>query len=154
MINIPEVDALIGTEVGTSDWFMITQDMVNRFAKLTHDEQWIHTDEDRARKFMPKTGTIVHGFFTLSMLSYLQHQAFKTPDAMRNRIRSIINYGLGNVRFINTVPVGSRIRARVVLESADNTERGSQLIFKTTIEIEGHDKPAMVAENIVLYILG
>ena len=154
MINIPAVDALIGTEVGVSDWFMITQDMVNRFAKLTHDEQWIHIDEDRARKYMPKTGTIVHGFFTLSMISHLQYQAFKLPDAMRTRIKSIINYGLGNVRFINAVPVGSRIRARVVLASADNTDKGSQLTLKTTMEIEGHDKPAMVSENIVLYILG
>jgi acyl dehydratase len=154
MINIPEVDALVGTELGVSEWFMITQDMVNRFAKLTRDEQWIHTDEERARKFMPKTGTIVHGFFTVSMLSHLQHQAIKLPDAMRNRIKSIINYGLDGVRFISPVPVGSRIRARVELADAVNTDKGAQLTFKTTIEIEGHERPAMVSNNIALYILG
>lgn len=154
MSNIPELDALVGTELGVSNWLHITQDMVNAFAKNTRDEQWIHVDVDRARQFMPDTGTIVHGYYTLSLLAPLMKEAIKLPDSINKRIRSIINYGIDKLRFTGKVPVGSRIRARVSLADAVSTSKGVQLTYAVTVETEGQDRPALVSENIVLYVLG
>jgi acyl dehydratase len=149
-----ELTALVGTELGRSDWIHITQDMVDRFARITGDEQWIHVDVDRARQYMPATGTIVHGYFTLSLVSQMMAQAVTLPDSVKNRLRSTINYGINRLRFTNTVPVGSRVRGVVTLVAVDDTAKGLQITYGVTVEIEGQDRPALVSENLVLYILG
>ena len=149
-----ELTALVGTELGRSDWIHITQDMVDRFARITGDEQWIHVDVDRARQYMPATGTIVHGYFTLSLVSQMMAQAVTLPDSVKNRLRSTINYGINRLRFTNTVPVGSRVRGVVTLVAVDDTVKGLQVTYGVTVEIEGQDRPALVSENLVLYILG
>jgi acyl dehydratase len=149
-----ELTALIGTELGRSDWIHITQDMVDRFARITGDEQWIHVDVDRARQYMPATGTIVHGYFTLSLVSQMMAQAVALPDSIKSRLRSTINYGINKLRFTNTVPVGSRVRGVVTLVAVDDTVKGLQVTYGVTVEIEGQDRPALVSENLVLYILG
>jgi len=149
-----ELTALVGTELGRSDWIHITQDMVDRFARITGDEQWIHVDVDRARQYMPATGTIVHGYFTLSLVSQMMAQAVTLPDSVKNRLRSTINYGINRLRFTNTVPVGSRVRGVVTEVAVDDTAKGLQITYGVTVEIEGQDRPALVSENLVLYILG
>ncbi len=154
MTKIPELDALVGKELGVSSWLHITQEMVNVFAKNTRDEQWIHVDVDRARQFMPDTGTIVHGYYTLSLLSALMKEAVRLPDSVTSRIRSIINYGIDKLRFTGKVPVSSRIRARVTLADAVATPKGVQITYSITVETEGQDRPALVSENLVLYVLG
>jgi acyl dehydratase len=149
-----ELTALVGTELGRSTWIHITQDMVDRFARLTQDEQWIHVDTDRARQYMPNTGTIVHGYFTLSLVSHMMAQAVTLPDSIKNRLRSTINYGINRLRFTNTVPVGSRVRGVVSLVAVEDTAKGLQVTYGITVEIEGQDRPALISENLVLYILG
>jgi acyl dehydratase len=150
-----ELQALIGTELGKSSWIMITQDMVDRFAKVTMDEQWIHVDVDRARQFMPDTGTIVHGYFTLSLVSPMMSEAFTWPPSIQTRKRSTINYGLNKVRFTNTVPVGSRVRGKFTLVGVTETAKGDYLVtVGAEVEIEGQDRPALVSENLILLNLG
>jgi acyl dehydratase len=149
-----ELTALIGTELGRSDWIHITQDMVNRFARVTGDEQWIHIDVDRARQYMPATGTIVHGYFTLSLVSQMMAQAVILPDSISNNLRSTINYGVNKLRFTDTVPVGSRVRGVVTLTAVEESKKGLQVTYGVSVEIEGRDRPALISENLVLYILG
>jgi len=144
----------IGTELGKSSWIMITQDMVDRFAKVTRDDQWIHVDVERARQFMPDTGTIVHGYFTLSLVSAMMTEVTLMPASIRSRIRSSINYGLNKLRFTNVVPVGSRVRTKITLVDANESAKGLLMTFGVEVEIEGQDRPALVSENLVLYNLG
>jgi acyl dehydratase len=153
MNKTPELDNLVGTELGVSEWIHITQEMVNQFADVTRDPQWIHLDVEKAKVLMPETGTIVHGYFTLSLLAIMMKEAMALPEPFLLRIHSIINYGINKLRFTNTVPVGSRVRARVKLERIDQQPKGVHLICGVTVEIEGKAKPALVSENIIFYIL-
>lgn len=153
MTNNQEINELIGKELGVSEWLQVTQDMVNQFAEVTRDPQWIHIDVERAKKFMPETGTIVHGYFTLSLLTPMMKEASKLPASFTGRIKSIINYGINKLRFTNAVPVGSNIRARVKLVEAEATPKGTQITYGVTVEIEGKEKPALISENVVFYIL-
>lgn len=148
--NIEEARQWVGKEVGRSDWLEISQEQVNQFADTTHDHQFIHIDQARAEKETPFGGTIAHGFLTLSLLSHLSVQA----DTVNIRdARMKINYGLDKVRFLNPVQVGKRIRARFELVSAEE-KRPSQYLIKhrATVEIEGEDKPAMIADWLGLSI--
>jgi len=156
MTNNQEINDLIGKELGTSDWFTFTQDMVNQFADLTLDHQWIHTDVEKAKKFMPETGTIVHGFFTVSMIAHLMGSVLKKqlPNSHSSKIKRIINYGLNKLRYTDMVPVGSKVRVRVTLNNAEDTPKGRQMVYGVTMETEGRDKPALVTEAVVFYILG
>lgn len=136
----------IGTEIGVSDWMEVTQDRVDAFADATDDHQWIHVDQERA-KAGPFGRTIAHGFLTLSLTVTLSAQVeldFGAP-------RMAVNYGLEKVRFPAPVPVGSRIRARIGLVSASDVEGGIQVNRQVTIEVEGGEKPAMVAETVSRY---
>jgi acyl dehydratase len=141
-----ELADAVGEELGTSDWHEITQERVNAFADATGDHQWIHVDVERA-KDGPFGGTIAHGYLTLSLVPWLGSQVFslETPGAK-------LNYGVNKVRFPNPVPVGSRIRARVSVADVSDIPTGKQMLFKHVIEIEGHDKPACVAETVVLLL--
>ena len=144
--DLDELGPISGEELGTSDWLEIDQDRVNRFADATGDHQWIHVDLDRAASG-PFGGTIAHGYLTLSLVPFLGAQVFslETPGAK-------LNYGVNKVRFPSPVRVGSRIRSRVVMGDVTALPTGTQLTLRHTIEIEGQDKPACVAETVVLLI--
>jgi acyl dehydratase len=141
-----ELADAVGEELGASEWHEITQERVNAFADATGDHQWIHVDVERAKEG-PFGGTIAHGYLTLSLVPWLGSQVFRleTPGAK-------LNYGVNKVRFPNPVPVGSRIRARVSVADVSDIPAGKQMLFKYVIEIEGHDKPACVAETVVLLL--
>lgn len=145
--GIEELKGLAGQEVGTSDWFEVTQSRIDDFAETTLDRQWIHVDPVRAKKESPFRTTIAHGFLTLSFMSYLISQTVKVSGDFKMGI----NYGLNRVRFPAPVPAASRIRARVVLQSLQEVSGGVQLIWSVTIEVEGASKPALVAEWIIRY---
>ena len=141
--SLAELKSLIGQEVAVSDWLEITQDRVNRFADATGDHQWIHLDVERARKESPYGTTIAHGFLTLSLLPMLFEQSLVMRD-----VKMGVNYGTNKVRFPAPVPVGSRLRARIVLLSVEDFDGGAQVVWKLTMEREGSDKPVCVAESI------
>jgi acyl dehydratase len=141
MIDITQLHTQVGKEVGVSPWFQITQERIEQFAGAIVDPQWIHVDPERARRESPYGGTIAHGFLTLSLLSHLLES---TVDV--SRLKMGVNYGLNRVRFTDAVPVGSRIRARFVLDKFEEIKGGAQLTWNVTIEREGSDKPACVAE--------
>jgi acyl dehydratase len=139
-----EAQACIGQEVGVSPWLLITQERVNQFAEATGDFQYLHVDAERARTQGPFGGTVAHGFLTLALLTQLGSQGgmLRIRDA-----HAVINYGLDTVRFVQPVPVGARIRARFVLESvADKGPDRVLLTHRCTVEIEGSERPAMVAQ--------
>lgn len=135
---------LVGTEIGVSDWWEITQERVNAFADATDDHQFIHVDPELAAQ-TPFGGTIAHGFLTLSMIVPMLVQI---PIDVGYPVMGI-NYGLNKVRFPAPVPVGSRIRARYTLDGVEEVSGGIHLTRTVTVEIEGQEKPACVAESLV-----
>ena len=144
-VEIKDLPGLVGQEVGVSDWLLIDQDRVNKFADATGDHQWIHVDVERATKELG--GTIAHGFLTLSLIPLLSAGLLPVKGVTRG-----INYGSDKVRFINMVPVGKRVRMRQKLIGAEPKAGGMQIKNECTIEIEGEAKPACIAESItVLY---
>ena len=148
-IDLARLGDLAGREVGVSDWLVVAQDRIDAFADATGDRQWIHVDAERARTGTPFGATIAHGFLTLSLVSALVRDAV-TVDG----VRMALNYGLNRVRFVSPVPSGSRIRARVALAKIDDMADSIQAIWNVTIERDGGDKPAVVAEWIVRYYPG
>lgn len=148
--NLEAARALIGTETGISQWHTISQQQVNQFAETTGDFQFIHLDAERAKAETTFGGTIAHGYLTLSLLSMLGAEA---GTVRLEGTRVTINYGLDKVRFLNPVRVGARIRARFVLVSVEEKSPGQFLLKnRATVEIEGQDKPAMIAESLSLAI--
>jgi acyl dehydratase len=134
-----------GTEEGTGDWFEVTQQLVDQFADLTIDHQWIHVDPERAAKESPFQATIAHGFLTLSMLTHL---AGSVPSSV-GRLDGVVmgmNYGFDKVRFVSPVKVGSKIRAASTVKSVEPKGSSIQVTKTYTIEVEGGDKPAVVAD--------
>jgi len=148
-ITAKDLPSLVGSELEPSDWFEITQAQVNQFADATNDHQFIHVDIEQAAK-TPFSGTIAHGFLTLSLVPFLTaEKAIKVEATVM-----AINYGSDKVRFISPVPVGSRIRARQVLLEATQKTRAHWLTkMAVTIEIENHDKPAMIAEILTIIVV-
>ncbi|HZM36956.1 MAG TPA: MaoC family dehydratase [Burkholderiales bacterium] len=141
MASIRELASRVGQEVGVSPWVTIDQARIDTFANAIEDFQWIHVDPERA-KGSPFGGTIAHGFLTLSMLSHLSERTFSFSDR-----RMGVNYGLNRVRFTSPVPSGARVRARFTLAKFEPIEgNGVQVTWNVTVEIEGRDKPALVAE--------
>lgn len=140
-----DLPKLVGQETGVSDWVEITQDRINQFADATGDHQWIHIDVERAKKELPGGKTIAHGYLTLSLIPWLTGSFLKVAGVTRG-----INYGSNKIRFTNMVPVGSKVRARAKLLSAEPKAGGMQLINEVTIEIQGQDRPACVAETMSL----
>jgi acyl dehydratase len=138
-----ELKSLIGQEVAVSDWVLITQERVQMFAEATGDYQWIHLDVERSRKESPYGATVAHGFLTLSLLPMLMQGAVSMPA-----FKMGVNYGLNKVRFPAPVPVGSRVRGRMMLMSVEEIPGGVQMIWQVTVECEGSDKPVCVAESI------
>jgi acyl dehydratase len=140
--TLAELQHLVGQPLGTSDWILIDQDRIDRFAQATGDLQWIHTDPARAAAG-PFGATVAHGFLTLSLLPALFDTGMQVAD-----VRMGINYGLNRVRFAAPVRVGSRVRGHFVLQSYEPLPGGAQLVVLATIELEGSDKPACVAETV------
>ncbi|MBL8558552.1 MAG: MaoC family dehydratase [Hyphomonadaceae bacterium] len=136
-----DIKSLVGQEIGVSDWVEITQERVNQFAEATGDHQWIHVDVERATKEIG--GPIAHGYLTLSLIPFLGAKLLRITGVTRG-----INYGSDKVRFTNMVRVGKRVRMRQKLLAADAKSGGIQLKNECTIEIEGEDRPACVAETI------
>lgn len=144
-VAFSDLESLAGQHVGTSDWHVIDQDRVNKFADATGDHQWIHVDVERATKMLGSP--IAHGYLTLSLLPMLSSEVLNVSGVTRG-----INYGSDKVRFTNMVPVGSKVRLSQVCKSVQPKAGGKQMIMESTIEIEGQDRPACVAEAItVLY---
>jgi acyl dehydratase len=140
--NLAELRELVGQEVGVGDWFVVSQSLIDAFADLTHDRQWIHLDVERAKTESPYGTTIAHGFLTLALLTHLHSQAVQVRGDFQRRI----NYGLNRVRFPAPVRTGSRIRAHSTLEAVEDIPQGVQLTWTVTVETEGETKPALVAE--------
>lgn len=137
-----ELADLIGQEVGVSKWFEIDQARIDAFAKVTEDEQFIHVDPERAKQ-TPFVGTIAHGFLTLSLASAMSYDAVAPLDG----VVMGVNYGFDKLRFLAPVPAGSKVRGRFKLLSAEDKGGGRWLLkHELTVEIEGGDKPALIAE--------
>lgn len=146
-LTIDQLRALAGRETGASDWLTIDQATIDAFAGVTGDRQWIHTDPQRAKAESRYGRTIAHGFLTLSLLSRLSHDAVDVAGEFRMRI----NYGLNRVRFPAPVLERSRVRARFRVQSVEDIESGHQVVWLVTVDIEGSEKPALVAEWILRY---
>lgn len=146
--DIDAVEAVIDNYEEISDWLTIDQERVNTFADATNDHQWIHVDPERAEAG-PFGAPIAHGYLTLSLLPYLASPAVSIEGTIMG-----VNYGLNKVRFIHPVPVGSRIRTRSVVVSVERVPQGARVTQAVTVEIDGVEKPAAIAEAIALYVLG
>ena len=134
-------EAMVGTEIGVSDWFTISQAQIDAFADCTHDHQYIHIDPEAAAQ-TPFGGTIAHGFLTLSLLSAMAYQMPSIEGAVMG-----VNYGFNKIRFVSPVRSGARIRGRFTLAELTQIRPGEvQFIMNVTVEIEGQEKPALVAE--------
>ena len=145
--DIEELKSLVGQEVAVSEPFKITQDLINRFAAVTGDHQWIHVDVERARRESPYKTTIAHGFLTLSLLSRLTTDSLQIGTGRRMGI----NYGLNRVRFAAPVPAGSTLRARFRLVSVKDLAESHEIIWDVQMNIEGQEKPSLVAEWVTRY---
>ena len=145
--SLDELQDYAGKEIGVTDWTTITQERINQFADATGDRQWIHLDLERAQRESPFGTTLAHGFLTLSLLSHLMQRVMQ----IRGRVRLAINYGLNRVRFVSPVREGAKVRGRFQLLSCKDLGEAIEAIYGATIECEGSEKPACVAEWIVRY---
>ena len=134
-----------GAVQGPSDWLTVTQEMIDKFADASGDFQWIHCDPERVAREVPGGKTIAHGFLILSLISTLQPQIYVVNS------KSILNVGLDRLRFLASVPVGSRIRLLMEVLESEAKGGGLRITGRATFEIEGQEKPAMVADLILLY---
>jgi acyl dehydratase len=141
-----ELKAGVGREMGVSDWHEVPQSQIDLFAQATGDDQWIHTDPERARTG-PYGSTIAHGYLTLSLLAPLMKSTYRIEGAT-----AAVNYGLNKVRFAAPVRVGSRVRARVSLISVDELPNGVQSVWSAVVELEGSNKPACIAETVTRHM--
>jgi acyl dehydratase len=145
-IDVRTIGTRVGEKLAGSGWVEVTQARIDQFADATGDHQWIHVDPVRAAAELPSKSTIAHGFLTLSLLSTLIRDAIRFTG-----LRMAINYGLNRVRFVSPVPSGSRIRALIVLQAVEAVSAGYQVTWQVTVEREGGDKPACVAEWVLQY---
>ncbi|OMB84572.1 MaoC family dehydratase [Mycolicibacterium conceptionense] len=144
--GLDEFVAAKGSELGPTEWMEITQERVNLFADATDDHQWIHVDPEKAAGG-PFGGTIAHGLLTLSLLPHFTHQLYRVDN-----VKLAVNYGYNKVRFITPVRVGAKIRAGAAITDVAQLDGAVQATMTVTVEIEGSDKPAAVAESIVRFI--
>jgi acyl dehydratase len=140
--KLPE---LAGKEIGVSNWVLLDQAKVNQFADATGDHQWIHVDVERAKRELPTGGTIVHGYFTLSLIPLFMFELMQITG-----VSQMINYGANKVRFTNMVPTGARVRGRLKVKSVETKGNASTMNYEMVIEIEGQERPACVAEVIMM----
>ena len=149
VVPASELQNHVGEEVGVSDWLEVTQERINQFAEATNDHQFIHVDTEMAKN-TPWGTTIAHGFLTLSLIPYLSAENGIMPD----NIQMAVNYGTDKVRFLEAVPVNSKIRGRFVLSDVQE-KPGNRWLLKAdvTIEFEGKEKPAAIAETLALFVV-
>lgn len=145
VITASDLAPYLGKVVGVSEWLAIDQARIDAFADATSDHQWIHVDTERAARELPGGRTIAHGFLTLSLLPVLSTTVWRIAHRSRG-----INYGSNKVRFVTPVPSGARIRLHATLRAMEPVEGGQRLVFDNAIEIEGVEKPALVAEVITV----
>jgi acyl dehydratase len=145
--NLNSLKPWEGREFPATDWFVVTQDRIQKFADATEDRQWIHLDPERAQRESPFGGTIAHGFLTLSLLSYWMKEAIQ----IRSGVAMSVNYGLNKVRFPSAVRAGSKVRARVTLLSAKESPEFVDATFLIHVESESSEKPCCVAEWLVRF---
>jgi len=149
-IKAEDLQAAIGSDLGTSDWIKIEQDRVNVFADITEDHQFIHVDPERAKK-TPFGGPIAHGFLTLSLLSRFSEQGGMLIEG----VNMGVNYGFEKVRFLAPVKVGQRVRGHFKLKSTEEKRPGQHLFtYEVTVEIEGEEKPALIADWMGMQFVG
>lgn len=149
IVKTEELSGLIGTEIGVSDWITVDQERINVFADVTEDHQFIHINEEAA-KMTPFGGTIAHGFLSLSLLSKFAEGAGMVLEG----IKMGVNYGFEKLRFIAPVPSGAKVRGRFVLKDAVEKKPGQFLLtYDVSVEIEGGDKPALIAEWLVMQMV-
>ena len=142
--GIEELKDLVGETIGPSEWREVTQDLIDQFAEVSGDDQWIHVDTERAKTDSPFGTTVAHGNLTLSMID-----GFRSGLMESSGFKMGVNYGWNKVRFPAPVPAGSRIRARIETLSVDELDGGwYQIAQKWTVEVEGNEKPACVAESV------
>ncbi len=134
-----------GQPLGTSQWFTVTQDQIDHYARLTGDDHWVHVDITRAQRDMPEGKTIAHGFFILSLIPLLARDIFKIEKRGKG-----LNYGLNHLRFVSPVPVGSKVRLQQSLIDAQPKNGGTLFTFENTFEIEEEARPALVATMLLL----
>lgn len=145
--DFDDIKAAVGTEIGVSDWVEVTQDRINRFAEATCDEQWIHVDQERAKKEMPGGKTIAHGLLSLALAPLFIRSVIGLKG-----LRSTLNYGADRIRYLAPVTAGSRLRGRISIARAEDVPPdGLRVNYHLVIEIEGGSKPACVADLIGLH---
>jgi acyl dehydratase len=144
-MRIEEVKASIGREAGVSQWFAVTQDLIDKFAALTGDRQWIHMDAERARRESPFGAPVAHGFLTVALLSMLVSQAVD----LRIESKMRVNYGFNRLRFSAPVRAGARIRAHVTPNAVREVEGGIEIAWGVIVEVKDQAKPALAAEWLV-----
>ena len=144
--SVPALKDLVGHEIGVSDWFVVSQERITQFAETIEDRQWIHVDRERAERESPFRTTIAHGFLTISLLGHLMNQVIEVHGSRMN-----VNYGTNRVRFPAAVSAGSRIRARVALDSVRAVCDSVEAVFLFTVECEGSEKPCCVAEWVLRF---
>ncbi len=148
-IRVADLDGLIGSEIGVSGWVMIDQARIDAFAEVTGDHQWIHVDAQRAERESTFGGTIAHGLLTLSLLPTMREDVGVFPTDLKQ----VVNYGYDRIRFIAPVPAGSRVRTRVGISRVDRRADGHILLTtRNTVEIEGKEKPALIADALSLLV--
>jgi acyl dehydratase len=140
--GLDELRAAVGREAGVSDWYSVTQEGIDRFADATGDHQWIHVDPDRAARESPFKTTIAHGFYTVSLLPMLLKEAVRVDV----NAKLSVNYGLNRLRFVSPVPAGAKIRVRATPQAVKDVEGGIEITWGIVVEVEGREKPAVVAE--------
>ncbi len=144
--NITAFKQMKGRELPVSSWMLVTQKMINDFANATLDKQWVHIDEERAKKESPFKSTIAHGFMSVALISKLLNDSIKI-----NSVTMALNYGLNHVRFMNPVPVNSQINLACTVKDIEDYKNGIKVTFLCTVAIKGKEKPACVAEFLALF---
>ena len=148
-MTLATLDQFVGQEMGVTDWVQLDQKRIDEFAHCTGDDQWIHVDAERAARESPFKATIAHGYLTLSLVGPAQLTTWIRPAG----ITTALNYGLDRVRFVAAVVSGSRVRCRVKLVGVEAKDKGRVLITtETTVEIEGQDKPALIASSLAMAV--
>jgi acyl dehydratase len=145
---LADLQSKVGEEIHVSDWLTVTQELIDMFANATGDHQWIHVDEVRCAKESPYGKTIAHGYFTLSLYPQLRGLV-DAKEPLFPGITNIINYGINKLRFTNPVKVGSKIRAHCTVVAAEEVKNSIQLTEQYSVEIEGEERPACIAECIM-----
>ena len=146
-LSLSDLSNYENKELGSSDWIVIDQKRINQFAKATNDHQWIHVDTERAKKELPTQSTIAHGFLTLSLMTPLAETIWEVKDTTK-----VINYGFNKVRFLEMVPCPSKVRLHLKVTKVEVIRpNGHKVTGESTMEIQGHKRPAFVAEFLAIF---